>query len=163
MGMAVHKLQIDDFVTIDYELIAIHSSLEDYRLAYFLNKNLRLLLEKYPNDIEVTQRGAEGSFSRFIYEDLENDVVWNLIHNKSVVVTTQQNESSLFGETGIDVVTGVYLLPEFKKVDYILKVENTSSFFNTKEVVESLLKVNHITTAYTINHNKLKSKNNLIF
>lgn len=163
MGMAVHKLQIDDFVTIDYELIAIHSSLEDYRLAYFLNKNLRLLLEKCPDDIEVTQRGTEGSFSRFIYEDPENDMVWNLMHNKTVTVTTQQNESSLFGETGIDVVTGVYLLPEFKKVDYILKVENTSSFFNTKEVVENLLKVSHITTAYTINHNKLKSKNNLIF
>ena len=164
MGMAVHKLQIDDFVTIDYELIAIHSSLEDYRLAYFLNKNLRLLLEKCPNDIEVTQRGAEGSFSRFIYEDPENDMVWNLMHNKSVMVTTtQQNESSLFGDTGIDIATGVYLLPEFKKVDYILKVENTSSFFNTKEVVENLLALSHVTTAYTINHNKLKSKNNLIF
>ena len=31
--MAIHKLHIDEFDEVDYELIAIHTSLEDYRLA----------------------------------------------------------------------------------------------------------------------------------
>ena len=43
--MAIHKLLIDDFVTVDYKLIAIHSSLEDYRLAFFMNRELAVLLE----------------------------------------------------------------------------------------------------------------------
>ena len=33
--MAVHKIQINEFLDVDYELIAIHSSVEDYRLAFF--------------------------------------------------------------------------------------------------------------------------------
>ena len=41
--MAIHKLHIDEFDEVDYELIAIHTSLEDYRLAYFLNKKLPIL------------------------------------------------------------------------------------------------------------------------
>ena len=44
--MTIHKLLIDDFVTVDYKLIAIHASLEDYRLAYFINKTLGVLQEK---------------------------------------------------------------------------------------------------------------------
>ena len=44
--MAIHKLQIVDFLSIDYELIAIHTSIEDYRLAYFLNKELEIKLSK---------------------------------------------------------------------------------------------------------------------
>ena len=44
--MAIHKIQINDFVSDDYELIAIHSSLEDYKLAYRLNKELGLQLQK---------------------------------------------------------------------------------------------------------------------
>ena len=36
--MVLHKLYIDEFDEIDYELIAIHTSLEDYRPAYFINQ-----------------------------------------------------------------------------------------------------------------------------
>ena len=44
--MAVHKLPLGDFDEIDYQLIAIHSSLEDYRLAYYINQNLPINLKK---------------------------------------------------------------------------------------------------------------------
>jgi hypothetical protein len=36
--MAIHKLDLGDFDEIDYNLIAIHTSLEDFRLAYFINQ-----------------------------------------------------------------------------------------------------------------------------
>jgi hypothetical protein len=36
--MATHKLDLGDFDEVDYYLIAIHTSLEDYRLAYFINQ-----------------------------------------------------------------------------------------------------------------------------
>ena len=41
--MALYKLHIEEFDEVDYELIAIHTSLEDYRLAYFLNPLSELL------------------------------------------------------------------------------------------------------------------------
>ncbi len=44
--MAIHKIQINDFISDDYELIAIHSSLEDFKLAYCLNKELAIAVSK---------------------------------------------------------------------------------------------------------------------
>lgn len=162
--MATYKLLIDDFVTVDFELIAIHSSLEDHRLAYFINRELAILLEKSPNDIWVTINEGESCFSRFIFEDPGNESAWNLIQNKNRVMSMQSNTTtSLFEDTGLSIQTSVFLMPELKKVDYVLKIENVTSLFNTDEVVEKLLSINQIATAYTIDHKKLKSKNNLIF
>lgn len=162
--MATYKLLIDDFVTVDYELIAIHSSLEDYRLAYFINRELSILLEKSPNDIWVTINEGESCFSRFIFEDPGNESTWNLIQNKNRVLSMQSNTTtSLFEETGLSIQTSVFLMPELKKVDYVLKIENASTPAEADEVVEKLLRINQIATAYKIDHKKLKSKNNLIF
>ncbi|MNK22900.1 hypothetical protein D3C87_411820 [compost metagenome] len=162
--MAIHKLLIDDFVTIDYELIAIHSSLEDYRLAYFINRELSILFEKCPNDIWATTNAGESCFSRFIFEDPGNDSMWNLIQNRNKIISTQSNTStSLFEDTDLSLTTSVFLMPELKKVDYMLKIETIPAFFDLDEVVEKLLAIKQVATAYTIDHKKLKSKNNLIF
>lgn len=160
--MAVHKLLIDDFVTIDYELIAIHSSLEDYRLAYFINRELSIQLEKSPKDIGIKIKEGESCFSRFVFEDADHEIYWNLIQNKGNVVSRQDSASSLFGET-MDVTTHVFLLPELKKVDYIIKIENTGSSFALTKFIDNLLSIKQVSTAYKIDHHKLKSKNNLIF
>lgn len=162
--MAIHRLLIDDFVTVDYGLIAIHSSLEDHRLAYFINRELSILLEKSPNDIWVTINEGESCFSRFIFEDPGNDSAWNLIQNRTRITSLQSNTTtSLFEDTELPVETSVFLMPELKTVDYVLKIEHIPASFETDDVVEKLLTINQIATAYTIDHKKLKSKNNLIF
>jgi hypothetical protein len=161
--MAIHKLLIDDFVTIDFELIAIHSSLEDYRLAYFINRDLGLMLEKSPENIGITIPEGETSFSRFIYDDPSNDCKWSLIQNKNRVVSNKTDITSLFEDNRYSVTTNVFMLPEFKKVDYILKIENTPCEFTIDSLVDNLLSIKYVATAYTIDHTKLKSKNNLIF
>ena len=154
---------IDDFVTVDFELIAIHSSLEDYRLAYFINRELGLLLEKCDENIGIKIREGESSFSRFVYEDTANDTHWGLIQNKNTVVSEKNGAASLFEDNGYSLTTNVFLLPEFKKVDYILQIENTPCDFTLSQLVDKLLRVKHVNTAYIIEHHKLKSKNNLIF
>lgn len=161
--MAIHKLQIDDFFNFDYELIAIHSSLEDYRLAYFINQKLPILLEKSPADIGIQIPEGESHFSRFIFEDNNSEIIWNLIQNKNTVISKQEKKTSLFQEIEMDVVTNVFLLPELKNVDYIFKIENTDDYFGINSLIEHLLSIKHITTAYKIEKNKIKSKNNLIF
>ncbi len=155
---------IDDFESVDFELIAIHSSLEDYRLAYFINRELEILLEKSEDNIGIKIAEGETSFSRFVFEDTTNDIMWSLIQNKNQVTSTgTDTTTTLFDGNGYTITTNVFLLPELKKVDYILKIENTPADFWLDELTDSLLGVKHITTAYTIDHNKLKSKNNLIF
>ena len=51
--MAIHKLDLGEFDEIDYHLIAIHTSLEDYRLAYFINQLLPINLCKNGNEIQI--------------------------------------------------------------------------------------------------------------
>lgn len=161
--MAIHRLQIDDFVTIDYELIAIHSSLEDYRLAYFINRELHILLEKSPKDIGLRVKEGESFFSRYIFEDAESGIAYSLIRNRNTITSTQNLPASLFGDEGYSLTTSVHLLPELKKVDYILKIENVPSGFTPARVTEKLLGISYVTTTYTLDRNKLRSKNNLIF
>ncbi|MGV3461534.1 MAG: IPExxxVDY family protein [Flavobacterium sp.] len=160
--MAIHKLQIDEFITVDFELIAIHSALEDYRLAYFINSALGIMLERCDAGIGIKVKDGETSFSRYDYEDPDG-CAWSLIQNKDKITSRQDGPASLFGEEGMSITTNVHLLPEFKKVDYILKIENIPCNTALDEVVENLLEIKHVTTAYPVEHNKIKSKNNLIF
>ncbi len=156
--MAIHKIQINDFISTDYELIAIHSNLEDYRLAYFINQLLNVKLQKNSSAIEVSVLEGKSSFEHFIFDDEIQDICWHLVENKSVL-TTKQQTVSLFD----NVDATIYLVPEFKKADYILKIDNTDSFFDSDIVLKQLSQIKFITMAYTINQDKLKSKNNLIF
>ncbi|KGO90335.1 IPExxxVDY family protein [Flavobacterium suncheonense] len=161
--MAIIKLQIDDFISADYELIAIHSTLEDYRLAYFINQKLGVSFEKSQNDIGIQIPEGKSHFTRFIFDDAENELFWNLIPNKTKVITKQTQATSLFEETELDITTNLYLLPEMKKVDYLLKIEQVDDFFDADTLIDELLAIKQITTAYKIAQHKLKSKNNLIF
>ncbi|MBA4320474.1 MAG: IPExxxVDY family protein, partial [Flavobacterium sp.] len=52
--MAIHKLDLGEFDEIDYHLIAIHTSLEDYRLAYFINQKFPINLGKNKNEIQIS-------------------------------------------------------------------------------------------------------------
>ena len=114
--MAIHKLMIDDFVTVDYTLIAIHSSLEDYRLAYFVNRELEIRLEKCLKDISFIQKKNKAYFSRYTFEDDANDAAWNLIQNKNSLVSTQITNISLFTEAGLSVTTSALFIPELKRL-----------------------------------------------
>ena len=162
--MGIHKLDLGEFDEIDYYLIAIHTSLEDYRLAYFINQKLPINLGKNKNEIQINIKEGETKFSRFYYYDDEKTISWNLIQNKNEVIQQKNDKSqNLFSNINMEVSTKVYLLPEFKKVDYFLKIENMDDLMNVAEIQALLNTIDNISTAYTVETNKIKSKNNLIF
>src|SRR5206468_12878430 len=110
--MAVHKLHLDDLYDDDYDLIAIHSPLEDYRLAYFLNQRLPILLNKSKNSIEVTTKDGETFFSKFIFDDETNDMQWSLVQNKNEIIITNANTGQdLFLDTHFKMETSIFLIP----------------------------------------------------
>lgn len=157
--MAIHKIQINDFISTDYELIAIHTSIEDYRLAYLINEALGIQLSKNDLNIEIETKEGKSEFSHFIYDDEINDVVWNLIENKATLVPFETTTTGIFDS--IDVT--MYVVPEFKKADFILKIENIEGTFKMEDILFSISNTQQISMAYIINQVKLKSKNNLIF
>ncbi len=161
--MAIHKLNLGEFDEIDYHLIAIHTLVEDYRLAYFINQKLPIILEKSSIDIPVNNKEGETFFSRFSYFDTENEVNWELVQNKNEVkkiaeITTQ----NLFSNVAMEISTKVFLLPEFKKVDYFLKIENNECV-NIADIQSTLNTIENVSTVYSIDTNQIKAKNNLIF
>ena len=162
--MVLHKLSLGEFDEIDYNLIAIHTSLEGYRLAYFLNHRLGINLSKSTNDIQIKVKAGETHFSRFSYTVAEADNCWNLIQNKSEVISFKSEEKqNLFFNVPMEMATKVFFLPEFKKVDYFLKIENndeTSSISETQLLINT---IENISTVYIVDVNQIKSKNNLIF
>lgn len=162
--MAVHKLDFEDFDEINYQLVAIHTSLEDYRLAYFINQKLPINLRSNKNEIHINIKEGETNFSRFYYYDKEKEISWNLIQNKNEVIQQKkENNQNLFSNLNMEVSTKVFLLPEFKKVDYFLKIENTEEVMDIKEIQLLLNTIENISTAYSVDTHKIKSKNNLIF
>jgi len=156
--MAVHKLSIDDFEDDDFTLIALHTSLEDYQLAYFINRELPVLLQKNKCDIQFTSREGEATFSRFTWEEDEHDETWNLLENKSEASGAETPSGDLFTA---EVAPVVYLLPEFKKVDFFLKIQNSTKSIDT--IFSALNGIDKITAVYEVDASRIKSKNNLIF
>ncbi|MGO4905426.1 IPExxxVDY family protein [Flavobacterium sp. W20_MBD1_R3] len=162
--MANHKLDLGEFDEIDYYLFAIHTSLEDYRLAFFINQILPINLSKSKNEIQINIKEGETSFSRFYYDDIESGLSWNLIQNKNEVIQYNKiNNQNLFSNIHMEVSVKVFLLPEFKKVDYFLKIENNNDTVNGSKIQLLLNTINSISAVYIVDTNKIKSKNNLIF
>jgi len=162
--MAVHRLDLGEFDEIDYYLMAIHTSLEDYRLAYFINKILPVNLSKSKNEIHAQTKEGVANFSRFYYYDTEKALSWNLIQNKNEIISVSTNDlQDLFSNETSEVSTTIHLLPEFKKVDFFLKIDNSEEAIDFSEIQQKLNAIESIAAVYAVDTNKLKSKNNLIF
>jgi hypothetical protein len=162
--MAIHKLDLGDFDEIDYNLIAIHTSLEDFRLAYFINQKLPINLSKSKDEVQINIKEGETNFSRFYYYDLEKAISWNLIQNKNEVYQQKKETlQNLFSDIAMETATKVFLLPEIKKADFFLKIDNTEDAMDVSKIKIILNTIDHISAIYTVDTNQIKSKNNLIF
>ncbi len=162
--MAIHKIYIEDFVEEDYHLIALHTSLEDYRLAYFLNRELGIGLSKSKSDIPLQVKGMKTSFIRFTFEDEKKLIQWDLVQNKNEIENIENiTTTDLFSNTKNSFSSSVYLLPEYKKVDFFVKIENADNEIDLDEVMVQISKIDAVNLVYSVTKNKIKSKNNLIF
>ncbi|MFI1771247.1 IPExxxVDY family protein [Thalassobellus citreus] len=160
--MAIHKLVLDDvFDEVLCTLIAIHCSLEDYRLAYLLNKHLGITLKRKASDLDY-DKGA-STYSIFEWENKKQLTKWNLVSNVCKTESLQQiNYESLF-ENQEKIIKTTHLIPEYKRVNYFLKIDNEFDLSKEKYILDSILKIPQIATAYSIDSSQLKSKDNLIF
>ena len=142
----------------DYLLIGIHSTEEDYRLAYLLNKHLNTRLTRYKENLDF--EGSEAEFPLFEYKDKHNYINYYLINNKYSKLVNDQSNIGLFGG---NYQTIDYLIPEKKKIDFFVKIEGANKPNFARTLVDKLNNINQIITSFTIETNLLKSKNNLIF
>lgn len=141
----------------DYTLIGIHSILEDYRIAYFLNKNLKIHLKRFKEDLDFSSKNCRFPF--YNYEDKSTFTSWSLIANKHAFIDQVAVLNNLFyEETKI-----AFLINEKKNVDYFIKIYGN---FNDRELNIIMQKINNtqnIITSYKIDPYDLKSRDYLIF
>ena len=160
--MAVHKLILDDvFDESVFTLIAIHCNIEDYRLAYLLNKFLHINLCRKRFDLDF--KNGKSAYSIFNWEDKKQLIDWNLVSNICKTNDYTQVNSGLLFETTQSITKTYHLLPELKTVNYLLKIDDELNLVKEKYIINTILSIPQIATAYTIDQNQLKSKDNLIF
>lgn len=153
--MQVYSLDIDDFNEDNYTLIGIHTALEDFKLAYLLNKNLDTHFSKatYSLDFE-----SKASFSVYNYINKEYDFEWYLISNSFTEERTNALDTIVLATE-----TKTYLIPEKKKVDFFIKIVGEPHQEIIYKTVHQIKQINQVVTSYTVETDSLKSKQFLIF
>lgn len=153
--VAIHKIS-EDFYDEPFTLIALHSSIADFSLAYALNSCLKIKLKRSRKDLEIS---PNGSFPFFNWRDVINDRDYLLVGNKGL---RQEglNIGNLFQDQPS--MTAYRLIPEYRDVDYFLKIEQDECDLE-EEILKLILSIPKVVTAYCVDTDKMKSRNNLIF
>lgn len=145
--MIIHKLNPianDD----DFDLIAIHSSIEIYQIAYLINCKFNSKFIKSKRDIILSKE--EAVFDKYEWEKTEKENIWFLFSNKFMIQKKTYENNLLFNSTNI---LQLFLINEHKNVDFFIK-KNKDEL--TIPVINSINLISEISTAYKI-HNRLKT------
>ncbi len=140
----VKKLKLEVKYVPENEVLGLFSGLSDYRLCWFINNSLGLKLSR-TTDIALNPFKSEAPelFSLFIYRDKELMVDYYLLNNRK--------DHHL-------------LLPEPKKLDYLLLLKAKDVRVNIDETIAKLRKVPQIVTAVWFKQTeKVKNLDRLLY
>lgn len=138
MNRKTLKFEID----LDFVLIAITTSLKDYRTCYLINKHLDFNFTKSPDlEIDLLQGGGPVFFS--IYHDH-----WDASETDFYFIANKGSDA--------------YLVPEMRKVDYFLMIKNYIDDTDLDKLLTDLNKIQEIVAAVKIDPKKIKSRENLL-
>jgi hypothetical protein len=139
LNRKILKFEID----LDFVLIAITTSLKDYRICYLINKFLNFNFIKIADlPVDIFPGAAPVLFSRFHYSWEATETGFYFLANK--------------GSEG-------YLIPEMRKADYFLLIKNYIDEKDLDNLISSLNKIPEIVAAVKIDPKKIKSRENLLF
>ncbi len=141
----------------DYNLIGLHTFLEDYRLAFFLNSTLGIQLKRCENDLDFDIDAAY--FSLYQFDCRKTFTHWSLIANKYNYVSSKSSSNDLFKE---QLQTSV-LIQEKRQVDYFLKIDANLEVQELETMLSKINDIKNIVTSYSMNPKTLKSRDFLIF
>ena len=152
--MAIYSLTHND-IDDNGQIIAIHSVLEPYDLAFKINASLGLKLIR--SEFDISFKKKEQKYMVYKDENSRDGFSAWLYSNSFTGFKFNTNNESLFNEESIE----FSLMPEFSKADYILKRSGETSSLDS--FIKNLLSLPEISSCYMLPENKIKSKHNLIF
>ena len=149
----------DDFYSKEYTLFALKSNLQDYRLAYFFNKKTDLTLNRMTKDVKYILKNNTLYFSAFVDKSFDDKKKCYLISNKTIY-SKDLKYGSLF--KNIPISNNMFLIPELKEFDYMLKLDGIWTKKEIGALVTSMSKISEILANIWVDSKKIKSINNLI-
>lgn len=153
----------------DFFVIGICSTLKEYRLCYYINKQINSQLFRSAQDasMSIDQKGGgskiELSFPLYEYFNENQQQQWFLVSNKCSYLKKSQAGSDLFTDTQHMRKSIEYLIPEHKQIDYFLLVHDGITHQEKINLTGAIKKIPNIVTCYEIDINKIKTKENLVF
>ena len=142
----IEPVDIDDF-----SVVAIHSNLEAYLVAYRLNQNLGCLLHN------SKKTSIDDIYTRFKYLSKISKDNWELISNHYENDEIFSKKNLLFN---INEINKKSLIPSLDYVDFFLKIPKSKII---KDWIEKIRKIEGIQLAYEIDKRTLNNLENLIF
>ena len=153
--MNAFKLTFDDFEEDEISWLAIHTSLLNFRMAYFLNKNLKTHFRIVREAIKEKNDDITFEFAHFEFYEKKFDRIWKLAENKSFSsYNNPQTNNGLFNSEPIS--TTRYIIPNNKNADYILKIENPCSESEIQTLIQKINDIPQVSLVYEI---PLKTQN----
>jgi hypothetical protein len=137
------RKRLDVEYNYDFELLGIASSVRSYKLAWEVNRALRVDLRKQ-DDLKITTRDGEFFFTFYSHQSAVNTV--SLFRNRSSESDTK----------------GIFLVPEHPHLDYILYAHGNEEVSGSR-LQELLREIPSIELVAFLPLAALKSKDNFIF
>jgi hypothetical protein len=137
------KLVLDIEYDYDFLLIGISCHEKEYRLSWALNNNLNLELAK-TKDLQIDSKKQKEplAHSMFMFDSEQQYRQYYLIANRGVQGP---------------------LIPEQKQADFFLLIKGTLLNDDKTTILKRVKETPMVLTAFDIDPNKLKSKENLLF
>ncbi len=160
--MKKNILLVEEFTDEDFLLLGITASIEMYRLAFLINKQLKVRFELQDKEIDFLYHDCEARFPLYHYysTDLQSNI-YLAANSFKAQINNHLSSGNLFSET---VTTKTkYLLPELKHADFLLKIEEDSDLVNLKQLRYEINQIKQVASAFTIEKEQIKSPQNLIF
>lgn len=139
LNKKILKFEID----LDFVLIAVTTSLKDYRICFLINKYLHFNFTRTTDlAIELNQSPEPAYFS--MYTDH-----WEASGTDFFFIANRGNDG--------------YLVPEMNKTDYFLMIKNYIDDEDLDSLITGLNRITEIMAAVKIDPKKIKSRENLLF
>jgi hypothetical protein len=139
LNRKILKFEID----LDFVLIAVTTSLKDYRICYLINKCVDFNFLKTDDlAVEINPNQEPVYFSMYVYHWEASATDFFFIANK--------------GSEG-------YLIPEMSKTDYFFMIRNYIDEEDLENLLTLLNRIPEIVAAVKIDPKKIKSRENLLF
>lgn len=126
----------------DFTLIGIITPMRAYRLCWFLNNQLKMSLEREEDLALKNEQEEEVFFPRYYFYIEESETDFYLLGNKG---------------------TEGYLIPEQKEIDFFMLIYNPPERDAGSAFVKKIKLIPEVQSAFTLDPNKLRSRENLLF